>query len=126
MTQEITQGRLPHGIQTSKIAAAATGAGTVDLGTVPVGMQWRIFAASVTLSVSNDGTDAYAQILADNDVLLPCNCADTTVGQVDSNSVAFALSGDDGIFLNAGEKVQLNVSAGRSQAVVLYQETPAP
>lgn len=125
MSMQLTQGTLPHGINAGTGTSAITGAGTTDIGTVPAGKVWRIYGLQVTLSVNNDGNAAYAQLLVDTTPLLQVLCADTGVGQYDSNAASLVLSGDDAIFLTAGKKVQLNVSRGRGGGVVLYQEVPA-
>lgn len=125
MSFQLTQGTKPHGIQATSIGSAILGAGTTDLGTVGIGKVWRIFALQVSLSVANDGNSAYAQFLINGSSLLSVLCADTTTGQVNSNGASIVLSGDDAIFLTAGQKVQGQVSAGRGAFSFLYQEVPA-
>jgi len=125
MTQQINQGALPHGNQATAIGSAILGAGTTDLGTVPAGKIWRIFAFQVTLSVANDGNSAFAQFLLDGSSLCPCICADTAAGELDSNGATINLSGEDAIYLSAGKKVQGQVSKGRGGFTFFYQEVPA-
>lgn len=101
----------------SFVANSTASGGTIALGTVPAGKQWKIYGLVLNDSAANGTVESSIQI---NGVKALCGRMNTTATTVSSQSISVIFPPGLYILANAGEVINLVTAASKNAAGAVY------